>query len=117
MFQWMVKKKDSTPAEVKLEQIKNILFPPLKLVEEMDKDGTTLKFHIDYSVDSNLDSALLDLQENINDKATQSTIDQAVKALFKVRKLLEAYSDIDSEAKYIIVDNTSPEDPDIIARD
>lgn len=102
---WTIKKKIETPAELKLEQIKNLLFPPLELNEELDRDGTVIKFHVDYSVDSNLDAALMDLQDGNNDEATQGTINEVTKRLIAVRKLLEAYAKLDSEAKYIIVDN------------
>lgn len=113
IFPWKIQKKIETPAELKLEQIKQLLFPPLELNEEIDKDGTVIKFHIDYSVDSNLDAALMDLQDGNNDEATQGTINEVTKRLIEVRRLLEAYAKLDSEAKYIIVDNpktVKPED-------
>lgn len=106
MFGWIVKKKEpATPADKKLEEVINILFPQLKLVEEMDKDGKVVKYHVDYSADTNLDAALIDLQEGNNDAITQQTISEVIGRLNKVRKLLEAYAMIDENAKYIIVDN------------
>lgn len=108
-FPWSVEKKINTPAEEKLEQIKKLLFPPLKLEEEMQNDGTPIKFHIDYSADSNLDSVLMDLQEGYNDKVAQDTINDVVKRLIEVRRLLEAYAQLDKDAKYIIVDNMGTE--------
>ena len=108
-FPWTVQKKINTPAEEKLEQIKALLFPPLKLEEEMQNDGTPVKFHIDYSADSNLDSVLMDLQEGYNDKVAQDTINDVVKRLIEVRRLLEAYAQFDKDAKYIIVDNMGAE--------
>jgi hypothetical protein len=104
-FPWTIEKKVNTPAEEKLEQIKAILYPPLKLEQEMDKDGTIYKFHIDYSADSNLDAALMDLQEGHNDQVSHSTINDVIKRLIDVRRLLEAYAQLDPDAKYIIVDN------------
>lgn len=106
---WKIQKKIETPAELKLEQIKNLLFPPLELNEELSNDGSIMKFHIDYSVDSNLDAALMDLQEGQNDEVTQGTINEVTKRLIQVRKLLEAYAQIDKDAKYIIVDNPKSE--------
>ena len=102
---WKIQKKIETPAELKLEQIKTLLFPPLELNEELSNDGSIMKFHIDYSVDSNLDAALMDLQDGQNDEVTQGTINEVTKRLMQVRKLLEAYAQIDKDAKYIIVDN------------
>lgn len=102
---WTVKKKIETPADQKLEQIKNLLFPQLTTEEELGNDGTIMKFHVDYSVDSNLDAALIDLQEGHNDEVVQGTINEVVKKLIEVRRLLEAYARMDPEAKYIIVEN------------
>jgi len=102
---WKIQKKIETPAELKLEQIKTLLFPPLELNKELSNDGSVMKFHVDYSVDSNLDAALMDLQDGQNDEVTQGTINEVTKRLIQVRKLLEAYAQIDKDAKYIIVDN------------
>lgn len=105
------KKAPPTPSDQKLEEIKNFLFPPLKLEEE---NGT--KFHVDYSIDSNLEAALVDLEEGNNDEVTRKTIRGVANQLFRLRKMLEAYMQIDDEAKYIIVDNRV-EDPEIEAED
>lgn len=102
---WKIKKKIETPADQKLEQIKNLLFPQLVTEEELGNDGSFIKFHVDYSVDSNLDAALIDLQEGNNDEVVQGTINEVVKKLIEVRRLLEAYAKMDPEAKYIIVEN------------
>ena len=104
-FPWKVKRKIQTPAEVQLEQIKSLLFPQLITEQELSNDGTIVKFHVDYSVDSNLDAALIDLQEGHNDEVVQGTINEVVKKLIQVRRMLEAYAKMDPEAKYIIVEN------------
>ena len=78
-----------------------ILFPPLKLEE--GSDGT--KFHIDYSVDSNLDAALMDLEEGHNDPVVRNTISKCIKRINDVRRILEAFPELNSEAKYLIVDD------------
>lgn len=111
MFNWLVKKKDMTPADEKLEQIKNLLFPPMKLIEELDKDGSLFKYHVDYSADMNLDAALIDLQEGHNDITSQQTIGEVVKTLIKVRNILDAHAELDKDARYIIVDSQNTEDP------
>ena len=113
-FPWTVQKKIETPAEIKLEQIRQLLFPSLELNEEIGKDGSIIKFHVDYSVDSNLDAVLMDLQDGNNDEVTQGTINDVVKKLIEARKLLEAYAEFDKEAKYIIVDNPKTESIDTI---
>ena len=95
-----VKRKPKTTAEEKLEQIISILYPPLKLEQE---DG--IKFHIDYGADSNLDAALADLEDGHNDPIARKTIKEVSDRLLKVRRLLEAYSQLDKDAKYVIVDN------------
>jgi hypothetical protein len=109
-FPWKIEKKVETPADEKLEQIKKILFPPLELKEEMGNDGTKVKFHIDYSVDSNLDAVLMDLEEGHNDPVARKTISKVVDRLNDARRLLEAYAQLDNEAKYIIVDDGDNQD-------
>jgi hypothetical protein len=109
-FPWKVEKKPMTSAEEKLEEIKNLLFPPLELHQEMGPDGTIVKFHVDYSVDSNVDAALLDLYDGNNDSVVQSTLSKSVARLNKARKILEAYAIFDKDAKYIIVDDGEKED-------
>jgi len=90
-------------ADKKLEDIRNILFPPTKTNKTME-EGQQIKFMVDYSVDNNLYAALIDLQEGHNDKAVQNTINKCIDALIKVREILEAHMLLDEEAKYITVD-------------
>lgn len=104
-FPWTVDKKNNTPADEKIEQIKALLFPPLKLEQELSNEGDLMKFHVDYSADSNLDAVLMDLQEGYNDEAAHKTLNDVIIRLNRVRRVLEAYAQIDPEAKYIIVDN------------
>lgn len=112
---WKIKKKPLSTAEEKLEEIKQLLFPPLELHEEVSPDGDIVKFHIDYSVDSNIDAALMDLQDGHNDPTVHSTLNKAVTRINKVRKLLEAYAVLDKDARYIIVDDGK--DAEIEARE
>jgi hypothetical protein len=88
-----------------LAEIKEILFPPLKLETITEKDGNTVKISIDYSVDCNLDAALYDLMEDSNDKVTQDTIRKVSERLFKVKQLLNANEVIHKEAQYLMVSN------------
>jgi hypothetical protein len=102
---WKVERKPNTPAEEKLEQIKSILFPPSKLNEEMDKDGSTFKWQVDYSADMNLDAALIDLEDGHNDPAVHNTIRGVRDMIADVRNLLDAHMELSKEARYIIVEN------------
>lgn len=98
MLKWLRPKPIVIRPE-ELQSVVDILFPPLKTEE--GKDGI---FQIDYSVDSNLHSALLDLQDGTNDKVVQDTISKAIDALIKVRNILQVYPELDERSKYIIVD-------------
>jgi hypothetical protein len=102
---WKIEKKIETPADQKLEQIKTLLFPPLELKEQLSETGSKIKYHIDYSVDSNLDAVLMDLEEGHNDPVARKTISKMVGKLNQARRLLEAYAELNEEAKYIIVDD------------
>lgn len=103
MFKFFSKKQeDKSPAEVKLEQIRDILFPPCD--EHVDKDGQ--KYHIDYSADLNLDAAFIDLEEGYNDPASRATIKKVSERIYQVRKILDEFRDM-KEAKYFIVDDLS----------
>lgn len=94
-----------TTAEEKLEKVIQILFPPLVLREEGE-----MKYHIDYSADSNLDAALVDLEEGHNDPVVHKTIRGVANRLVDVRRILEAYRLLDTDAKYLIVDDLGGED-------
>lgn len=107
---WKIEKRPVSSAEQKLQEIRDMLFPPLELNEELGKDGNLIKYHIDYSVDSNIDAALADLYDGNNDSVVQSTLNKVNERLNKVRRMLEAYPIIDDDAKYIIVDTGKEED-------
>ena len=112
MWPFKIVKKNNTPAEERLEQIKDILFPPSKLNEELDKDGSIFKWQVDYSADMNLDAALTDLEEGINDPAVHNTIRDISKRLSSIRQLLDAYMELHPEARYIMVES-SKDDVDV----
>jgi hypothetical protein len=90
-------------AEKKLEDIRNILYPPTK-VQETVEEGEKIRFMVDYSIDNNLYAVLIDLQEGHNDKAVQKTLNECITALIKVRDILGAHMLLDKESKYITVD-------------
>lgn len=101
MFFKFWKAKPKTTAEEKLEQISNILFPPLK--SHTDKEGN--KFHIDSSADINLDAVLSDLEDGHNDAASRKTIKGVADRIYEIRKIIEAYDKLHHDAKYVIVED------------
>jgi hypothetical protein len=100
MFKF-IKSEPSTPADKRIQQVIDKLFPPLKL--HVDDNG--IKYHIDYGADANLDAVLNDLEDGYNDKATQKTVRDIANRLVEVRKMLEAYNQVDEDAKYYVVDS------------
>ena len=104
----MFKTKPKTTAEEKMEEIKNILFPPFKKQKEKD-----ITFLVDYSADSNLQAAVGDLEEGHNDEVVQGTINKVIDRLIEVRKILKAYGEFDTSAQYIIVDDLPTDKEDI----
>ncbi len=109
MWPFKIEKKNNTPAEEKLEQIKQILFPPCKLMQDMDEGGHFHKWQVDYSADMNLNAALVDLQEGHNDKAVHNTILDIEERLMRVRDILEEHMQISKDAEYILVENLKEE--------
>ena len=95
------KAKPKTTAEHKLDHLREILFPPFK--KETLPNGD--KILIDYSIDSNLGAALSDLEEGNNDEVSRKTISRAIDRLIDCRRILEAYGEMDVDAKYVIVDD------------
>lgn len=99
----MTTRKRMSESDKKLKQVADILFPKTKVLEKIE-EGEKIKYMVDYSIDNNLYAALIDLQEGHNDKGCQNTINECIKALNKVRTVLEAHMFLDEEAKYIMVD-------------
>jgi len=104
----MFKSKPKTTADQKLEEIKKILFPPFSKQNNQD-----IIFLVDYSADSNLQAAVGDLEEGHNDEIVQGTINKVIDRLIEVRKILKAYGEFDTDAKYIIVDDLPTDEKDV----
>jgi hypothetical protein len=105
---WSFKKKPSTSAEVKLEQIKEILFPPLQLMEDVDpQTGTPYKWQVDSTIDMNLDAALIDLQSGHNDGIVHNTLQDSIARLTQIREILDVHMELSPEASYIMVQGTT----------
>ncbi len=109
MLKWL-RRKEIVVRPEELQRVTDILFPPLKTVE--NEAGV---YQIDYSVDSNLESALYDLKEGANDATVHNTISRAIEALVEVRKLLHAYPYLDERAKYVIIDTPDQNKKDVEA--
>jgi hypothetical protein len=102
---WPIKierKMPDTEAGKKLQQVIDILYPRPKLEEEKG-----IKFQVEYGADYNLEAALTDLEHDSNDEISRATIREVCERLHKVRKILEAYVELNEEAQYMIVDNLS----------
>jgi len=111
MFFWkkqpkqeVIKLSDSN-LENTFNEIKRILFPPLDINSYVDNDGALVKYHIDYCIDSALETVLNDLQDEHNDVTCHDTLNSVIKRLLLVRKLLNVETCIDEEAEYISVEN------------
>lgn len=83
---WPFKKKKSHNDNVK-ELVGQILFPPIELNEV---DGTS--FYCDYSIDSNLEAVLCDLQDGFNDEHTIETLRQCISSLRELRVQTKLHS-------------------------
>jgi hypothetical protein len=90
-------------AELKLEQIIQLLFPPLEIDEVTDAEGNTVKFHTDRSIDSNLEAVQIDLEEGLKDAVTYGTIKDAIARLIKIRKILGVVPLLNLDAEYVRV--------------
>lgn len=111
MLKWLRRKEVIVRSE-ELQKVTEILFPSLRTFE--NEGGV---YQVDYSVDSNLESALTDLREGINDSTVQNTITKAIEALIEVRKLLHAYPLLDERAKYVIIDTPDQNKKEVEAAD
>ena len=109
MWPFKIQKRNNTPAEEKLEQIRSILFPPCKLEKDMDEAGNMHKWQVDYSADMNLYAAMIDIQEGQTDKPVLNTVGDVHDRLIKVREILEEHMQLSKEADYILVENLKEE--------
>jgi hypothetical protein len=82
------------------QKIVDLLFPP---VEEVTMEGQT--FLTDFSIDSNLYAALVDLEDGVNDATTRDTLKKCYERLQEARRLLLADKVVPAKAKYLVVDS------------
>jgi len=92
------KKKNKLPENEKLAKVKELLFP--QYTTESLPNGDL--FHVDSSVDSNLDAALVDLQTGANDKMIQATISNVIEKLRQAREILGVEQEINPDARAIV---------------
>lgn len=90
--------------EQKLKRIQTMLFPPLVLGEEEHPTEGTIKYLVDYSVDSNLQAVLFDLQEGINNEVTQDSIEKMLKVISEIRSLLAIEQTVDPNFQFLVVE-------------
>ena len=121
LFNFKIKKKNPSELENQLEYITNLLFPKLKLIEDVDRKGKKVKFYLDNSIDSNLYAAIVDLQEGFNDQKAQETLINILDKLKILKKHLEITTDkIDQNVEYFMVEmdnKTSLDDEDITTKE
>jgi len=98
MFKWL-KRREVVIRDDAAQQICDMLFP--EPTENVD-DGLT--FITDTSVDMNLQAALADLEEGVNDEVTRDTLRKILVRLHEARDLLKANYQIKKEARYFVVD-------------
>jgi len=108
-FFWKPKEAPVAPtiAEQQLEQICNILFPPLEL-----KEITEGKCHIDRSLDTNLDVVLIDIEEGFTGPSVSGAIKDAINRLNKVRHIIGHKTEVTEPADYLFVDYMKPSEID-----
>jgi len=113
MLNWFIKKKEPvTVAEKQLEEIKNLLFPQLSFREGPEGE----KYYIDSTIDANISSVITDIEDGYSDQIMAKTLKDVNERLYKVRKILDAFEFLDTDADYVIVDNNedSEFDPESI---
>lgn len=101
LFGYVIEKENKMSDDDRINEIRKILFPEIKT--HTDNQGN--KFHIDYSVDSNLMAALMDLEDDFNDETCRNTIKGVLDQLEKVRNILGFQQKLEDEAQYILVDD------------
>lgn len=99
MFDWF-KKKKTVDENVTLKEIKKILFPS----EDIRIEGE-YTFYTDFSLDSNLNAALVELEEGCNDEVVRQTIRHVRDELFKIRGIVNIAIEVPSNVNIYQVDN------------
>lgn len=99
IMSWLKPKPVIIVREGTCDTIAELLFPAPR--EEPYEDGMTI--WIDRSIDGNLESALIDLEDGCNDEVTRATIRSCIRRLIEARAALEANYSISKKAHYLMV--------------
>jgi len=102
MFDWLWKKRpvvnQVTIGVKELEQVRNLLFPEYK-TEQLP---TGELFHVDHSVDTNLEAVIYDLEDGTNDPTARKTLRAIADKLFKARELLYVQQEMKPGIQHIV---------------
>lgn len=102
----LFRRKSTIPSDRKLQEIRDILFPPY--VKRVDGSGTV--YNLDFSVDMNLEAVVSDIEDGYNDRASLNTLRNINDKLIRVRELLDVYQMLDTEAQYVLIDDSHRHD-------
>jgi hypothetical protein len=100
LLKWF--KREPEPVIIRdevLEKVVKLLFP--QPVEKTGPEGT---YVIDYSVDSNLMSALADLELGTNDRVVHETFRSCLAKLYEARDMLYADDRVTDAATYLVIE-------------
>jgi len=100
MFKFL-KRPAETIQDQRIEQISDILFPKLEV--QMDSEGN--EYHVDSSVDTNIDSIITDIEDGYVDSNTLNTLRNIYDKLSKIRRILDADQELDENIRYIMLDS------------
>ena len=84
------------PAHKKLNVISDALFP--KYDTKLDSSG--VKYHIDSSVDMNLEAVISDIEDGYVDKNTVQTLKAIARKINEVRAVLDIMHEFDPEVNH-----------------
>jgi len=91
MFSLFFKTNSKNKDKEDLEYVLNTLFPK----SEIKQDNKGSEFYVDYSLDSNLEAALQDLENGINDEVVRKTIKEVSDKLYEIRQKMNVFNILD----------------------
>jgi hypothetical protein len=99
LFDYMLDKKKSRD-KIILDKVLNLLFPPLEIHQEDNKE-----YYVDFSVDANLLAVDQDIQDGVINEATKNSIKFSIDKLSEIRELLNYYPQFSRTINYYVVGN------------
>jgi hypothetical protein len=107
-----------SPADTRLREIADIMFPPLEKRSYVDDDGRERTYYVDSSLDLCLDGVIADIEAGYCDDTALESLKSTAYKIYEVRKLLDANSTIPSDADAVVVNNRNDDAvDDIVAMD